>query len=668
MFGDLAEAGHNPENLNPPPRRRSRRSSRTRLSKGRSAYDWTVIGLLLLVPTLAVIIFGGIGPPTYTLLIVLTFFTGLLFFGRSVVSEERHLLRLPPGFLLLVLFFFFVLGVTYTSTLPWVTRTEWLKIGSVMLAYWMWTMLSFPYKRWRFLLGWVFLLVSMICLYALILHGKDLRLVLYQERPAGYEMRASGTYYCPNHFANLIDIMLCMAVAVLFMPAGGAILRIVSGYAILVSLPVLFLTHSRGGWLGAIGGLCVTTLILAWTKSRKLFMWYALSIPALLFIGGAIVWEYSPEFKERILSAAPTGNYSTAQIRLGIWKDSLEMIKEEPPTGYGGGTFRWHYPRFQTVHHKLWARYAHNDYLQLLIEYGIPGLLLFGAFWLFLIVKLIRKIPAAAEDRDLYLIAGLLGAMAAYMITALFDFPFHLFANLHVLALFGGIVSAALFTSGTIPTKQAGPPLRIGLSVVMVVLLVALILPASRRFMTKYNYSKGTHLLLEGIRSFDNALGYFKKANKNDPGYWEPYLALADDLSRRNALLLNAEMRMKNAEEAKALYTKAYELNPYDARSMAGIADAWEALGDWDQSMAWKKRAIDNDPYNENFLKQYALKWYEAGDLDKALEYFTRSVTLDLEDPVSVHNIEKVRTEIAIRDRERRLKERQEQEQEQEQE
>lgn len=106
--------------------------------------------------------------------------------------------------------------------------------------------------------------------------------------------------------------------------------------------------------------------------------------------------------------------------------------------GHGLGSFQYVYPKAQmdyyTSHDDLWIEptdkittRAHNDYLQLVIECGLLGLLLVGA-WFAVDVRRgwRRQCEAMATDaRGESLRVGALFALVATLLHALVDFPFH---------------------------------------------------------------------------------------------------------------------------------------------------------------------------------------------------------------------------------------------------
>lgn len=90
---------------------------------------------------------------------------------------------------------------------------------------------------------------------------------------------------------------------------------------------------------------------------------------------------------------------STVAVRLALWRGGLKMIADRPCLGHGAGQFGTEYPPYRTreelelstFHRRFLAAPAttHNDYLQIMIEGGLPAALLFlAAVWL-----LLRRAP-----------------------------------------------------------------------------------------------------------------------------------------------------------------------------------------------------------------------------------------------------------------------------------
>jgi O-antigen ligase len=125
-----------------------------------------------------------------------------------------------------------------------------------------------------------------------------------------------------------------------------------------------------------------------------------------------------------------------------IWKENLQLIKVYPLTGCGLGCRRSAYLAYKT-HQPLYSiDYGHSDYMQALIELGIPGFLIaLGAAG-----SIFREVFRAARTRNnraaTYLALASLGAMAAMALHAFVDFNLHQPSNMLTLAWVAGLGSA----------------------------------------------------------------------------------------------------------------------------------------------------------------------------------------------------------------------------------
>ena len=121
-------------------------------------------------------------------------------------------------------------------------------------------------------------------------------MVLNLERPEQYGMRASSTYFCPEPFcqSDRAGPSVCPRLAVSCLGVGLP-LRLLSGYSLLLLMPVLYLTQSRSGWLGAAAGLGLAGMLMALRRSVKRFLAMLILCPLLLAALGAGLWAVSPD-------------------------------------------------------------------------------------------------------------------------------------------------------------------------------------------------------------------------------------------------------------------------------------------------------------------------------------------------------------------------------------
>ncbi len=180
----------------------------------------------------------------------------------------------------------------------------------------------------------------------------------------------------------------------------------------MMMITVIF-TLSRGGFLG----LCVVLFCLA-MKSK-----YKVTGLAAAAVVGLLTFVVLPQrVLERVGSIqSATQSDQSAQMRLQTWSVSMRIIAEHPLFGVGPRNILQIYNRYvetETV------RVAHNAYLQMGVDAGLPGLVLFSgiialSYWR---LRRSRKIlKARSPDSPLINYSnGMEIALIGYLVTAIF--------------------------------------------------------------------------------------------------------------------------------------------------------------------------------------------------------------------------------------------------------
>ncbi len=88
--------------------------------------------------------------------------------------------------------------------------------------------------------------------------------------------------------------------------------------------------------------------------------------------------------------------------------------------------------------------------------------------------------------------------------------------------------------------------------------------------------------------------------------------------------------KLARYEEALALSRKAVELDPLSIDAVAGLGQALQWLGRFDESLSWYERALEIDP---GFAQGYALiaahHWFVTGRLDEAVVWWAKHLAHD---------------------------------------
>jgi O-antigen ligase len=125
--------------------------------------------------------------------------------------------------------------------------------------------------------------------------------------------------------------------------------------------------------------------------------------------------------------------------RVAIWRDTMQLIASQKWTGTGPGAYERGLYRFKTAKPVNTVDFAHNDYLQLLAELGIPGCILLAGLAGWIIRRPLNVALRSRRSPHWAFAVGLLGAFLAIGIHSLTDFNLYIPANLLALAWLAGL-------------------------------------------------------------------------------------------------------------------------------------------------------------------------------------------------------------------------------------
>jgi O-antigen ligase len=213
----------------------------------------------------------------------------------------------------------------------------------------------------------------------------------------------------PNYFS--VSALLCVFLAVYLLRSTQRTWeRWFCIVSIALTLVAFTLAASRGGFLGLTAGV----LLMVWRSKRRtrnfLFM-VALILPIM------IVMPASP--LRRLLAPNQFDEYS-ANERLLLAQAGLEMLRQYPWTGVGAGNFKVFVRRFGPVNEQ---HIAHNTYVSVGAEEGLPGLVLFVSTAVATLVSL-ERVRRSTKDSGSGLIhqaaCGMQVGLIAYFLAVFF--------------------------------------------------------------------------------------------------------------------------------------------------------------------------------------------------------------------------------------------------------
>jgi len=183
---------------------------------------------------------------------------------------------------------------------------------------------------------------------------------------------------------------------------------------IAISATALLLTHSRGGMAATGVGVLALMVMIALAPSLRGTSRAVFSV-AVLVGGAAVLFVSGAATFARVASTS-----LDLEVRPEIFALTLKALADRPLLGTGLGTFQTVFQAYRTPDLPFLVNAAHNDYLENMLELGIPAaLLLFGSL-LALFIMCVRG--AIRRRRDAILPCIGVGATALVAAHSLVDF------------------------------------------------------------------------------------------------------------------------------------------------------------------------------------------------------------------------------------------------------
>lgn len=233
----------------------------------------------------------------------------------------------------------------------------------------------------------------------------------------GRFMRAYGHFAQPNPFAGYLGLTLPLAYT-LMLETVSRLRRSLTAIllcgafvlAFVVMLAAMFMSWSRGGWVGLAAALLVTTAVRSRTARINVLV-IALLVAYIVLIGGS---QYlPPALVQRLSDFMPyLGGVDVSRVevtdanwavieRMAHWQAAIGMFSDHPLLGVGIGNYPVAYPGYAIGRWRDALGHAHNYYLNIAAEAGIVGLSTYLFLFLACFVqswRVIQRLSRANEE------------------------------------------------------------------------------------------------------------------------------------------------------------------------------------------------------------------------------------------------------------------------------
>jgi hypothetical protein len=435
----------------------------------------------------------------------------------------------------------------------------------------------------------------------------------------------SGTLANRTALSGVLEITTFLALGLLVWGRAGAAGKLLLLWVVAAGFAGLTLCLSRSAYLAVPTGVGVFALASFFVINRGVAgprLWPGSAALALvaLSLGLALTLGLESTAVQMRAAALPIDEY-----RERLWFLSVPpMLSLDPWWGTGANSFDDLSVRYRGTGFTARPIHAHNDWLQLLVEYGRAGFLLgvlfflvhFAAGWRNAL-RLAREAAPTGwmpQGTDLGLATGALAAWAAVGAHAVFDYSLHVPAVAMLAALCGGWLASARRDPSWPP-----PPLPWWLRILgLLPLVFGLVL---MRDVARELPAERLGLTAENARVEGDAAAAWEAAREGlarRPGH----VRLLTVAGESAVLLGNAAAAPEQSAEwyARAAddFTAAAAVRPLSAylRQQQALALDWS--GGPGSSVPVHLRAIARDPDHARGYEYFALHYWRRGRPEEA--------------------------------------------------
>lgn len=626
----------------------------------KSAFNAALLGLLILCLVSATILFGGILPEysfvVYGLAALLAVVWALKFFLCRDATFLWSTAQLP-----VFLFALYAAVSSFRSPIQYESRIELLNVAVYAVVFFL-VMSNLHRGRDRVVVIAALVLLALAeSIYGFWQYRRHVDSVLWLDHGGAYHGRGSGTYFCPNHLAGLLEMGLAVLIARLLVhrqPNGTLesqfIFKLYETAAVGLIAVGLFATLSRGGWIAT--GIALIAMLVWAEVARVLTSRFVITVFIGLVLAGIAAWNI-PLVKVRIEQEihfqfdyvpgdSPIQSVSGLSGRYPMWNATTRIIRDHLWLGTGPGTWQWFHPKYREPVMQMHPQFAHNDVLHLASDYGLVGAFLLATFlglFFWHSGQILRR-SEVAEQRAFALGAGT--AVIALLVHSFGDFNLHIPANALWLVTLTGLAFAQSSGDHDYRRRELNTAGRFVFGALLLVLGTWIAWSGIRHSLSAQITARG----YDASQSFEweQAEVFFQRAIHLEPDNPEPHAEMADAYRMQSAL---AESVDEQAERRRLAllsvdaYRQSLALNAFQSDVMLRLASAYELAGDYDGAARTYADSLVVDPNNAFSWLRIGMYYRRRGDTAQAIEALTYSHRLNNIEPIAEQYLNEIKAE-----------------------
>lgn len=469
----------------------------------------------------------------------------------------------------------------------------------------------------------------------------DLRLFPQGPNPA-------STFVNRNFFAEFAVCTLpfsAMLLARARHSAVAALLALSTGFTI----TAILMTGTRAALIALWIQLLVVWPIVAWRCRGELafsawpraqrWMAVGLMLATVLVLGAIPSGNDKILAEQRGVTALERGFVRTKSIRsddasLGIrmvmWKATMGVIRARPFSGVGAGAWESEIPLYQAEGTQLETDYyVHNEFLQLLAEYGLAG-------WVFLLALLaylaasawrtwrLSRGQSAQERAEAPWRAVALCGLLAFLIVSNVGFPWRMAATGALFALCLGLMAASdarlglarRWAAARLPWRPAIATAALAACTCSLTLAAYI---THRAAQSESRIVQATRLALTITASGDYSNPRWEPAKRHMLELIREGIALNRHYRKITPMVADELARWGDWKDAIWIWESVLSSRPYVVAILANVAKGYTAIGHTDLAMPYLERAKRIQPHAPAVRSLEMVLESRSGHNDRAL-------------------------------------------------
>ena len=383
---------------------------------------------VLAYPELGVLAVTAAAPFLPTMVLAAMLGYSMLCYFFKLLTDARYAPFIDPTGLMVIVYIIVGLFYGVTSFDPSSSIKVALLTSLIMLGYLLTTMLINSRRKLNVLL---FVFCASAAVTGIIgayqkISGKVDMTYVDQELFSDLTLRIPSTFANPNVYGAYLLLAIPVCLIMIHM-ANKAIHKLFYAAISALLLYNLAFTYSRGCYLALGAGLIVYILFM----ERRLIAVFIAGLIATPFVIPASIIN-------RFASISDLNDSSTS-YRIYIWQATLRILKDFWISGLGQGIDAYNvvYPYY--AFSNVTAPHSHNLFLQVFVETGIFGLIVFLVLLLTFFRTLMRLYAKTRNRKTRSFLAAFIAAAVAFLIQGMFDYVFYNYRVMLTWFIFMGI-------------------------------------------------------------------------------------------------------------------------------------------------------------------------------------------------------------------------------------